>query len=117
MPPSRSAASASYDQALDSFATAPTTELSELVTDTMYRKGLALMQNQNPSEATVVFDAVVAKFSSADAKSVVYKVTNALLYKATALLLQGKQLLRATSPCCLAVWAKKENSARVSARR
>ena len=81
-----------YDQALDCFATVPTTELSELVADTMHRKGLALMQNQNPSEAAVVFDAVVERFASDDAKSMVGKVTSALLSKAAALLLKGDNL-------------------------
>ncbi len=81
-----------YDQALDCFATLPTTELSELVADTMHRKGLALMQGQNPDEAVVVFDAVVAMFASGGTKSMAGKATNALLSKAAALLVRGKNL-------------------------
>ena len=81
-----------YNQALDCFAKVPTTDLDELVADTMQRKGLALMQNQNPGDAAVVFDEVVARFAFAGEKSVVEKATNALLSKAAALLLQGKNL-------------------------
>ena len=82
----------SYDQALDRFATLPKTELTELVADTTHRKGLALMQSQNPDEAVDVFDAVVAMSASADATSMASKATNALLSKAAALLLRGKNL-------------------------
>ena len=95
-----------YDQALGCFTTVPTTELNELVADTMHRKGLALMQNQNPSEAAVVFDAVVARFASADEKSVVGKATNALLSKAAVLLLQGKNLTESDFAMLLGCLAK-----------
>ena len=95
-----------YNQALDCFAIVPTTELDELVADTMHRKGLALMQSQNPGEAAVAFDTVVARFASADSKSVVQKATNALLSKAAALLLQGKNLTESDFTLLLSCLAK-----------
>ena len=98
------------------FCHVTSTELSELVADIMNRKGLALMQSQNLSEAAAAFDATVVRYATANAKSVVEKVTNALLSKAAALLVQGKNLPEGDSPCCLAVWPKRANSAQVSSR-
>ena len=79
-----------YDQALENFAAAPTPDLDQLVADTMLRKGLALVQNQNLSEAVAIFDGVVGRFVVSNAASPLPHVTNALLSKAAALILQGK---------------------------
>ena len=64
------------------------------------------MQSQNPGEAAVAFDKVVARFASADSKSVVQKATNALLSKAAALLLQGKNLTESDFTLLLSCLAK-----------
>ena len=50
-----------YEQALDCFAAVQTSELDQLVADTMLRKGSALVQNHKPSEAVATFDEVVAR--------------------------------------------------------
>ena len=80
-----------YDQALECFAAVPVPELSQLIADTMLRKGLALVQDQNP-QAAAVFDAVVEMCATADSTGMVAKATSALLSKASALLLQGESL-------------------------
>lgn len=80
----------SYDRALECLPAADLTEHSELVADILIRKGLALMQGRDPDGASAAFDEVVASFGTAGPEIVAARVTDALLLKASALLVQGR---------------------------